>query len=138
MTTDLALLTNTTITAECMVGWARVVIEKTPTGLRATLSANAGGNKLGPVIKELKGKVGESVGAVAKAGLVVPLLRQGFDHLAVKTADLPDGLPIEIVVGEKGQTYKGQFHLPMNLNAFASFMEIVAMVKSVNKMAANR
>lgn len=134
MTTELALLPQTTITAKAPMGWAQVVIENTDGALKATLRANAGGKELGPIVKELEGKAG----ALAKAGLVGPLLKQGLDHLAAKQEDNPKGLPIEIVVGEKGQQFKHSFNLPLNLNAMGTFMQIVGMIRQVNAMAGER
>jgi hypothetical protein len=134
MTTDLALLTNTTITASCPVGWAQLTIEKVPAGLRGTLIAHANGQRLGPIQKELKGKAG----GMAKAAFVAPLLKQGFDYLQVRTEDVPEGLPIQIDVGEQGRVYTKSFKLPLDRSAMSRFMEIVDMVTTVNEMAKTR
>ncbi len=61
-----------------------------------------------------------------------------MDHLAAKQEDNPKGLPIEVVVGEKGQQFTHSFHLPLNLNAMGSFMQIIEMVKQVNAMAGDK
>lgn len=128
---DLALLTNTTITATCMIGWAQLTLEQVPSGLRATMIAHAEGKRLGPIQRELKGKTG----AVAKALFVGPLLKEGFDYLKVKAGDHPDGLPIKIEVGEAGCTYAKEFMMPMDVGVMARFNELIRMVKAVNDMA---
>jgi hypothetical protein len=128
---DLALLTNTTITATCALGWAQLTLEKVTSGLRATMIAHASGKQLGPIQRELKGKTG----AVAKALFVGPLLKEGFDYLKVKARDVPDGLPVKIEVGEAGCTYAKEFMMPMDVGAMARFYELIKMVKTVNDMA---
>lgn len=127
---DLVLFPQTTITATAPAGWAQIVIQNTGGKLAATLHANAHGLEIGPIRRELV-----DTSMMAKAAFLGPMLKEGLDHLKLKPYDVPDGLPVKIVVGHQGQNFEHTFRLPLNKNALGSFFEIVDMVRTVNKMA---